>query len=89
MKQFVAAPVKRPTQLDSEIKNTFAVTIPAGWLTTINSVSQNFLLSNFSNSVDERSPAEIALILSEFAALSMERWRKKILSVVGIVLTRQ
>ena len=89
MKQFVAAPVKRPTQLDSAIKNTFAVTIPAGWLTTITSVSQKFLLSDFSNSVVERSPAEIALILSEFAVLSMGRWRKKILSVVGIVLIRQ
>ncbi|KIK03919.1 hypothetical protein K443DRAFT_121259 [Laccaria amethystina LaAM-08-1] len=39
MKQFVAAPAKRPTQLDSAIKNAFAVTIPAGWLTTISSVS--------------------------------------------------
>ena len=85
----MAAPVKRPTQLDSAIKNMFAVTIPAGWLTTITSVSQKFLLSNVSNSVAERSPAEIASILSEFAALSMGRWRKKILSVVGIVLIRQ
>ncbi|KAJ7884836.1 hypothetical protein B0H14DRAFT_3740925 [Mycena olivaceomarginata] len=39
MKLFVAAPVQRPTQLDSAIKNTFALTIPAGWLTTITSVS--------------------------------------------------
>ncbi|EDR12657.1 uncharacterized protein LACBIDRAFT_292698 [Laccaria bicolor S238N-H82] len=39
MKQFVAAAVKGPTPLDSAIKNTFAVTIPAGWLTTITSVS--------------------------------------------------
>ena len=38
MKQFVAGPVKRPTRLDSAIKNAFAVTIPAGWLTTITSV---------------------------------------------------
>ena len=89
LKQFVAAPVKRPTQLDSAIKDTFAVTIPAGWITTITSVSQNLLLSKFSNSVVERSPTEIALILSEFAALSMGRWRKKIVSVVGILLIRQ
>ncbi|KAF8188174.1 hypothetical protein K438DRAFT_1972362 [Mycena galopus ATCC 62051] len=39
MKQFVAAPVQRPTQLASPIKNTFALTIPVGWLTTITSVS--------------------------------------------------
>lgn len=43
MKQFVAAAVQRPTQLDSAIKNTFAITIPAGWLTTITSVHTKLL----------------------------------------------
>ncbi|KAJ7933610.1 hypothetical protein B0H13DRAFT_1855853 [Mycena leptocephala] len=39
MTQFVATPVQRPTQLDSAIKNRFALAIPAGWLTTITAVS--------------------------------------------------
>ncbi|KAI6009768.1 hypothetical protein BKA83DRAFT_4415326 [Pisolithus microcarpus] len=39
IKRFPAAPVLRPTQLDSGIKNTFLIAIPAGWLTTITSIS--------------------------------------------------
>ncbi|KAI6160606.1 hypothetical protein EDD17DRAFT_1600181 [Pisolithus thermaeus] len=39
IKQFSTAPVLRPTQLDSGIKNTFLIAIPAGWLTTITSIS--------------------------------------------------
>ena len=60
-----------------------------GWLVNNHYLSENFLLSNILHSVVERSPAEIVLILSEFAALSMGRSRRKILSVVGIALTRQ
>ena len=38
------------------------------------------MLSSFSNPVVERSHAEIALMWSEFAALSMGQWRKEIIN---------
>ncbi|KAI6107724.1 hypothetical protein EDD16DRAFT_1831494 [Pisolithus croceorrhizus] len=39
IKQLPSAPVPRPMQLNSGIKNTCLIAIPAGWLTTITSIS--------------------------------------------------
>ena len=87
MKQSVAA--QRPVQQYTGMKNALAITIPAGWLTTITSVRKLYEGRISLSRAFNRSLVEITLILSESVVMSMGQRRSKILSVDGMLSTRR